>query len=285
MQPIVAVKHPGMFDPAEWLKEGDGLFASARELRALWQVRRRALKRRLRAQPPVRMAPREWQRLEGMPRASLLLLGYAVEMYLKSGLTGVYRGCRPAMFERDLRRVYGHDLGKIAREIDYPGARAQRSDFRALRQAVLFDARYPIAPVAGQSFHDQVNRRTARMWDRRGFARLCRLAREVRAHASRIDRDPDTPAFWYRADFDDGGYLAFRSGGGLSPRITLRLGPTGHEGGDPPAYERLRRLACDAHPQIAAHWDRAAKRYDGDDKTVAIGRHEDPAPQSGDGEG
>src|SRR5437764_8658260 len=77
-----------IFHPDSWVQEGDGLLASARALRALWAQKRRDIRR---MRPPDLRGI--WPMLSGHPTASMLLVGYAIEMYLKAGLAKWLQGC------------------------------------------------------------------------------------------------------------------------------------------------------------------------------------------------
>lgn len=103
----------GQFDPAAWIKEGDGLIASAKITRELWKKYRQEQKQGKQG------AALDWNLLTGLPRASMLLLGYSVEMYLKAGLAKAYKGCSENMFSQDVKGRFGHKLKKIAQEISF----------------------------------------------------------------------------------------------------------------------------------------------------------------------
>jgi len=58
--------------------------------------------------------------LTGLPRASMLLLGYSAEMYFKAGLTKAYVGCAESMFSRDIKRRFGHNFLLMSKELCFP---------------------------------------------------------------------------------------------------------------------------------------------------------------------
>lgn len=101
----------GVFDANSWIEEGDGLAASSRSLRARWLC----LKRQIRAR---RTGPRrdEWSALTGNPRASVLLLGYAIEMYLKAGLAKWLSHCPEYLLLGDTK-YYSHDYKLLADDL------------------------------------------------------------------------------------------------------------------------------------------------------------------------
>jgi hypothetical protein len=218
----------GMFNASDWLEEGDGLSQSARITRATWL-------RKLRTfsdwtdRPTV--SRRLLSELKGLPRASVLLLGYSVEMYLKGGLVKAYRGCGEELFRHASRKKFGHKLAKLAAAIDFPHASGDRDDFHQLQKLIVSGARYPIEPdmigIDGRThrakFNRQFNERTALVWSNDRFRRLCALSARVRAHVDLIDNGENNQAHLDHGYIGETGYWAFRIGGHLRPRVTYRL--------------------------------------------------------------
>lgn len=233
----MASRQLGVSDPQRWIDEGDGMRASAQALRAQWT----RLRTRIRGAAddeshPLRHAAtavRTWSDLQGWPRASMLLLGYAVEMYLKAGLAKAYRGCRgadgrqPGMFDRDVKR-FGHDYVRLAAAIEFGTSASQERELGLLHAMVLDSARYPLMPDqtstgADPSRFQKLNATTRAIWSEEQFESLTALAEQVREHAGRVDRDPELPAhFGGCVRIDNDGYFVSRSGGHLSPRIVFR---------------------------------------------------------------
>ena len=58
--------------------------------------------------------------VNGFAAYSMLLIAYAVEMYLKAGLAKAYFGCSEEMFARDIKSRFGHRLVSLANEISFP---------------------------------------------------------------------------------------------------------------------------------------------------------------------
>lgn len=212
----------GQFNPQDWLKEGDDLFASAKATRATWIVKRARLKRSLAAHSDWKYGRGMWGHLEGLPKASFILLAYAVEMYLKAGVAKAYIGCREEMFIRDLRRIFSHNLKRMARDIALSASARDEEDFDFLSE-LMRGGRYP---VDAQDTHDYIakkNVRTQNLWNRTQFLRLRLLARRIRYHAALIDKDSNCSASHISWQIDADGYLAFRVGGHLPPRVTYQL--------------------------------------------------------------
>ncbi len=213
----------GQFDPKNWLEEGDGLLASAKAVREKWTDFRQTLSKSTpNSMSEKRHSAPNWSLLTGLARSSMLLLGYSVEMYLKAGLTKAYYGCSIEMFERDVKR-FGHTLFLLAKEIHFDFKNGDAHNFDGLKKMVLVDARYPVIVPEGQSHSDVVNQQTRRIWSIGNFDDFYALAERVREHVRAIDRDSNNPAIRHSWQVDQDGYLAFRVGGRLPPRITYRL--------------------------------------------------------------
>ena len=257
-------KDTGKFDPKKWMNEGDGLFASSRKIRDIWKDHRRALSEAVRQRTSEqRPTSNDWSLLTGLPRTSMLLLGYAVEMFLKAGIAKAYRGCSSQMFERDLKTRFGHKLHDIANELVFPCEPNDQKRFQKLTDMVLVDARYPIFIPDGDTYIEAVNQQTSRIWSESEYSDLCELAQRVRTHVGKIDSDSNRPALFESFNIDDDGYLAFRTGGNLPPRITYRPSVRMRDAGHNTALDVKSLLDECIHCLILQHWDQAWIYEDG----------------------
>lgn len=214
----------GIFDPSAWLEEGEGFLASAITMRAQWRLFKRETDRRMKT-GDERFLRRNYNKLVGYPRSSMLLLGYAAEMFLKSALAKAYTGCSVEMFDRDVR-TFSHDFVRLARECNFPHWQRHRANLRLLSDMVAGDARYPVTPVEHRNFFEMTNTRTATVWNHNTFIELRRLVRGIRDHAIRVDGDSDNPSSVVHYRWDEDGYIVLRAGGHLWQRVTYRLPAT-----------------------------------------------------------
>ena len=152
----------------------------------------------------------------------MLLLGYSVEMFLKSGLAKAYYGCSEQMFKRDVRRL-GHNFLSLADEIAFPLENEDESHLKQLQDMVQFDARYPVFVPEGQTYSDRVNQQTGGIWSQSNFNSFAEMTNRIRAYSKSIDSDTNNPTSFISLSVDEDGYVAYRVGGNLPPRITYRL--------------------------------------------------------------
>lgn len=255
----------GLFDPRLWISEGDGLLESAKFIRDGWGDHRKIFSATISERKQgKRNAGEDWSKLEGLPRASVLLVSYASEMYLKAGLAKIYIGCAEDMFDRDVRK-FGHNLKKLASETDFPKQRGDANNLQEMKQSVLFDARYPVEATP-ETFVDKTNNRTGRIWNDSRFKKFVDLSERLKLHASSIDRDSSDAAHHFACNIDDDGYLAFRYGGRVRPRITFRTSSMQKENGFSGITDIKAIFPKSDYWELHHHWNAARIVEDGIDK-------------------
>jgi hypothetical protein len=214
----------------DWGKEGDGLYASARHLWATSIVQSRKFER-LEDVGAIRKTLHKHSTINlAFPRASVLLIGYCVEMYLKGGLTKLLIGCADDVFRSTLR-TYSHSLDKIACDLFDDMTETQISDLKSLSKFVGNDARYPVEANNNEEYVDRYNSRARSIYNGTAFNRYCDLAKDIRARISRTDNDSSSPCSTSHWTVDGDGYLCYRYGGHLPSRITYRRGTTTNDQG------------------------------------------------------
>lgn len=208
----------------------------------------------------------------------MLLLGYAVEMYLKAALAKAYVGCRTAsgdqigLFDRDVRR-FGHDYARLAAAIEFEVSAQDLDDLHLLRQMVVDSARYPLMPARDLTDKDlgrfdELNTTTGTIWSEEKFNALVVLVKRTRAYAQMIDADSKAPASFGRfMPINDDGYWVSRTGGHLSPRIVFRYSSEMVSAGRN-TLEALREVVgSDGSWMVQRLWDEASILEDGTKKT------------------
>lgn len=227
---------------------------SSRKIREIWDDHRQGFS----AIGKGQITKDDWDFFTGLPRASMLLLGYSVEMYLKGGLTNAYHGCSEEMFQRDIRRRFSHDFISLADEIAFPLENEDEKNLKLLQNMVLFDARYPVFVPEGTAYSDAVNQQTGRIWNQGNFNSFTQLANRIRTHSKSIDSTSSNPASFISVNVDEDGYVAFRAGGNLPPRITYRLSSKQKRSGQTSVND-VKALIKKFNKSriIMSYWDRA----------------------------
>lgn len=205
----------------DWGKEGDGLYASARHLWASALVQTRRFERHQDLHTIRKSINKAIIVNAAFPKASVLLIGYCVEMYLKGGLTKQLIGCADDVFRSTLKS-YSHSYDKLAKDLIGELSSEHRDDLKALSNFVLNDARYPVEASTNEEYVDKTNRRAQAIYSGQAFRRYCRLAKQIRARIAKIDNDRSNPCSTSHWKIDHDGYLCYRYGGNLPRRITYR---------------------------------------------------------------
>lgn len=209
------------FDKQSWIEEADRHLRSARILRDS-RKRRLAAHRKAVHFKSNRKTIDNIGAMSAAVHSSVLLVAYAVELFLKAGLTRVYIGCSKDLFQRDVKKRYGHDLVKLAKTIEYPLPSTSKRQLNELQNVILSEGRYPFLSEDSLLHINRLNGRAARFWSEERFDDHQELAHDIRTHVQKLDADSSDPASFRYANIDSDGYFAFRCGGRLSPRITVR---------------------------------------------------------------
>jgi hypothetical protein len=199
------------------MEEADRHLRSAKFLRTIRRRRKTAFSR-----APHSERRRHILAMEATVHSSMLLLAYAIELFLKAGLTRVYVGCSKQLFENDFKKRFGHDLVRLAHEIEYALPPGGKRTLRELQRVILAEGRYPFLSIDAKQDMARRNKRARRFWSDSEFKKLLALAESLRKHVASIDADSGNPAWTVALSIDEDGYFAFRCGGNLSPRIVVK---------------------------------------------------------------
>ena len=221
---IMNRKSKGIFDPNDWLSSGDELLATSQVNRRLFLENRTKTSENVSHRASKVATNRSLALTKGLATASVLLLAYSIEMYLKSGLTKAFRGCSEKSFSEIVSRRYGHKFRKTAREIEFPFLENDNLILKHLEQMVA-GSRYPVTTYGSSSveYATSWNNRIRKVWDTECFENGVDLANRIRAYVIKIDSDSGCPAIFESLAINNGGWLNARIGGHLSPRIRLFL--------------------------------------------------------------
>jgi hypothetical protein len=244
------------YDKYSWMEEANRHFRSAKMLRHIRRRRRAGFNR-----APESRKLEYVLSMEAAVHSSTLLVAYAIELVLKSGLTRAYVGCSKELFAREVKSRFGHDLRRIAREIEYPLCASSNKQLSDLKKVILSEGRYPFFSDTSEQDIRKRNERARRFWDDGQFDGLLSLYQSLRKHVVSLDGDSNNPTSIYDVQIDSDGYFAFRCGGNLSPRIVVKYS----------SNQRKRRLnnkralkrlitKPSANPLVRHFWDTAKYR-------------------------
>jgi hypothetical protein len=250
----------GGFSASDWKSEGYSLLLSSKLLRYQWLQGRRRLIRRLRHENfgTVGHISYDLDLIDidkSLVKSSTLLIGYAIEMFLKAGLVRSLLGCSEELFTHLSKQKFSHNYLKIAKFIHLPLDHQSQEDLKALRSAVEFDARYPITVSDSECYIDKFNERRKRLSDNARYKRYRLLANRIEQHALKLAGSPKDMLATGFIEFDVDGYLCFRRGGSMPPRITFKLGTADNR--NFASLTDLKPYATSTKPDLGIIWDSA----------------------------
>jgi len=245
------------FDIRSWVDEADRHMLSAKTLRNI-KKRRRALFKK----PDKKSKLRHVQSMDAATHSSMLLLAYAVELYLKAGLTRIYLGCSKELFEKEVKGKYGHKLTKISKAIEYPKlAGDAKKQLKFLEDIIIREGRYPFLSKNKKEDIKSRNNRAARFWNDDEFKELVKLAESIRDYASTIGGSSEAPLIPLSLQIDHDGYFSFRCGGHIQPRITVKYSSLQRQNKeDNEAMLKSLILQHSDNPLLHSLWDKATYR-------------------------
>ncbi len=216
---VKLIKHTTTYgyDKKSWLDEADRLRQSAKMLRTIRKRRRTSFRR---ATETNRL--RHVRAMEAAAYSSNLLLGYAVELYLKAGATTIYRNCSKELFNKEIKGKYGHNLARLARDIEVNYSADEGKILQALRKIILYEGRYPPLADTQRDHLKMLTERSIKFWSDDRFGQGMKLCNRIRSYVRKIDNDVNKPSSLFGYRVDDDGYFAFRCGGHLRTRITVK---------------------------------------------------------------
>lgn len=136
---------------------------------------------------------------------------------------------------------------------------------------VQFDARYPVFVPEGRTYSATVNQQTGKIWSQSNFNSFAEMTNRIRTYSKSIDSNTNNPASFISLSVDEDGYVAFRVGGNLPPRITYRLsseqkrnGQTSKDDIEALIKEDSSSSSC---KRIMYYWEHAWIYEDGERKT------------------
>ena len=254
---LIQTKKGTGYSKQSWLDEADRHLMSAKFLRRIKRRRRNSF----------RNSSDDSNRLNHIlvmsatTHSSMLLIGYAVELFLKAGLTHVYIGCPMNLFKREVKQKYSHKLFELAKDIEYPSLSQNSERLKGLEKIVRSEGRYPNLAYNLTEATKLEQERALLFWDDDQFQDFYNLATSIREYVIRIDQNADNPMFGVQTPIDQDGYFAFRCGGHLIPQVTVKYSSV-QKDNCRNNKEDLKRLIVGkvSNPLIAKYWGAAQFR-------------------------
>lgn len=225
---ILGPHEVGSYSSKEWISESRIHMRSAEILRNSGRDRYKefeCLNNKIKQESNAKLKSKAlelYEEKEAAFKSSILLVGYGIELALKSGVINLYRGIPKEIALNQLKKKYGHNLDQMVMDLDIPVSKDEIKCLQALKQQVIELARYPITPNNEESFSSEWNTNTQFLQGDDFYNQLREIYLKITNFVNEIDRTNKNPTIAYHFNMDDTGYFAYRSGGNLKPRITVK---------------------------------------------------------------
>lgn len=263
-------KSKGEFDSSAWIKEGKNLLLSSKVLRDSWQENHEKLIDQLKGgvrNQIMPLIPID----EALPRASILLIGYAIELFLKAALAQVFIGCSEQLFQTTARRKFSHNLLALAQFVRFPLSKQTEEDLKTLETSILEDGRYPLTINNSDDYHEKGNARTKKSTDPANYQRYRDLADKLESYARSVSGTSEDPVSHETWTILNDGYISLRHGGGIPGRVTFRL--SREMEGELNPLQELGSMIRAVSPRLAAAWDEFEIYEEVVEVTVSLKKH------------
>jgi len=214
---VRSTNEKGIFNKREWIKEANSHILSSKILKEHSNKIRETLKKSTEGNNILNLI----EEAEATSKSSILLLGYAIELYIKAGLTRLYQRINKNDFKKVLKYKHSHNLKYSAELLDIYLCKDEQDALERIRKLILDEARYPITPETKESYVRQKNTLNSEVWSKEIYTYWSGIAEKVKSHVLKIDQDEKNPAEYTRCNINDGDYLVLRHGGNLPPYLLV----------------------------------------------------------------
>ena len=226
--PLKSSGENGIFNKYDWIKEADGKLISAKLLREC------ALKKQLEFDILQAQKKTNGERLtsneaftilnikESANKSSILILGYAIELLLKSGIVSLLINAPKKLLEKKVKS-YSHNLLHVALDLHFPLSSEEHYLLKTLSSYIVLETRYPVTPTSINDYCEQVNQITNIISSEDQFALGVKVFERLRCFIKDIDGTPDNIKFHSRMEMEENGYITFRVGGMLPPVFIVKF--------------------------------------------------------------
>lgn len=243
-------KEKGAFNSKAWRKEANTHIVSSRTLRGIADELHMEILDAMKSGQPISEQTSNIDRMKSLHKSSILLMGYALEMVLKSGVISLFTNLPRKNLENMVRKKIGHKLKEAAKFIELPTTQHERSILGKMNDLVVADARYPITPIDDPSYNKKYNHLNAIISDSDFYLQTISLYEKANSHVKSIKGTTEDSISYGAVRIDDDGVAAYRSGGCISDRLLVSYSSTQKENGETNISD-LRKIleSCSGHDQ------------------------------------
>ncbi len=228
LEKMRGISEKGIYNKKNWISEADNHFFSSTALRKLFSTTKQEINPQLKTFFRTTNSESDGVKVNSMikeseaaAKSSILLIGYAIELYLKAGLVRIYQNMPRADFDKTIKN-HGHNLVDISSLLGIRLSKNENKALERIKKLILDEARYPLTPSGPDSFHEKSNRISSEVWGENSYNTWKSLAQKIKEYVSQIDCSKADPVHTCALNIDSDGYCLFHIGGTLQPYVTVK---------------------------------------------------------------
>ncbi|MEZ9422489.1 hypothetical protein AB4186_03430 [Vibrio lentus] len=226
--PLKSSGEKGLFNKYDWVKEADNKLISAKLLRDSANHKKIEFNRLNldKNKSRDRLTSKEVFEIlsvvESANKSSVLLLGYALELLLKSGVVSLLIHAPKTLLEKKVR-AYSHNLLEIASELHIKLSNEEHDLLETLSSYIVRETRYPVTPESLEDYSSKTNAIAIFVSNDENFQLGVSLYKKIKELVDSIDGTPENIKLHTRMEMEENGYVIFRIGGYLPPVFIIKF--------------------------------------------------------------
>jgi hypothetical protein len=226
--PLKSIGEYGIFNKNHWLHEADGKLISAKLLReaALGKQSEFGFLQEIKETNGEALTSKEVFEILGAKdsanKSSILILGYAIELLLKSGIVSLLINAPKKLLDKKVK-AYSHNLLSIAQDLHLKLSARETNLLDTLSKYIVKETRYPVTPRSVKDYCNQSNKITQFVSNEENFLLGVEFFNRLRSFINDVDGTSDNMKIHGRMTMKKNGYLTFRIGGELPPIVILKF--------------------------------------------------------------
>lgn len=215
----------GTFSKTHWIKEAESKYMSAILLRNIGYNEHEKYEQAIHAKSKKHQKEMEiFQHLDtisSVKKSSILLIGYALELLLKSCIVSLLISSPKEILEITLKK-YSHNLVKIANELQLNLTKQQKYILEKLGSYITLETRYPITASSIDEHSKKQREINDIILNDSVFSEIDILYQKIKLITSQIDGQPDNMKFYGRLEMGLDGFITYRCGGPTPPTFIIK---------------------------------------------------------------
>lgn len=215
----------GTFSKTHWIKEAESKYTSAILLRNIGynehEKYEQAIHAKLKRHQKELVIFQHLDTISSVKKSSILLIGYALELLLKSCMVSLLINSPKEILEITLKK-YSHNLVKIANELQLNLTKQQKYILEKLGSYITLETRYPITASSIDEYSKKQHEINDIILNDGMFSEIDVLYQEIKLITSQIDGQPDNMKFHDRLEMGLDGFITYRCGGPIPPTFIIK---------------------------------------------------------------